>query len=202
MPRPLAALLLLTATLGSCVTAPRDATRHDVVVYGCTSAGIMAAVQTRRMGCSVVVVGRDRHLGGLSAGGLGWTDSGKKGVIGGLAREFYGRVYEHYADDNAWRWQSRGDYGNSNSSTSMSCPPSCTSALATVETSSTGHMSAASATLIVVAPRRRSTSPSGSAGSIQRKSRGVSSGCSASPSALLWKKSTLALVSSSAASPP
>ena len=64
------------------------------------------------MGKSVVLVGPDKHLGGLSASGLGWTDSGKKQVIGGFAREFYGRVFLHYADDSTWRWQRREDYGN------------------------------------------------------------------------------------------
>jgi hypothetical protein len=68
----------------------------DVVVYGGTSAGIVAAVQAKRMGRSVVVVAPERHLGGLSAGGLGWTDSGNKAVIGGLARDFYHRVWLAY----------------------------------------------------------------------------------------------------------
>ena len=37
-----------------------------------------------------------RHLGGLTSGGLGATDIGNKQAIGGIAREFYGRVWEHY----------------------------------------------------------------------------------------------------------
>ena len=86
--------------------------RPEVVIYGCTSAGVMAAVQAQRMGRSVVLVGPDRHLGGLSSSGLGWTDSGDKAVIGGLAREFYARIFTRYADDAAWRWQRREDYGN------------------------------------------------------------------------------------------
>jgi hypothetical protein len=60
----------------------------------------------------VVLVGPDVHLGGLSSGGLGWTDSGKKEVIGGIAREFYHRVYLHYQEPEAWRWQEREEYGN------------------------------------------------------------------------------------------
>ncbi|MBX3747817.1 MAG: FAD-dependent oxidoreductase [Verrucomicrobiae bacterium] len=87
-------------------------TEYDVVVYGGTSAGVMAAVQAQRMGRSVIVVGPDRHLGGLSSGGLGFTDTGNKAVIGGLAREFYHRVWRHYQDPGAWRWQRRDEYGN------------------------------------------------------------------------------------------
>jgi hypothetical protein len=85
---------------------------YDLVIYGGTSAAVTAAVQARRMGKSVVVVSPDIHLGGLSSGGLGWTDSGDKSVIGGLSREFYHRVYRHYQDPGAWRWQRREDYGN------------------------------------------------------------------------------------------
>jgi hypothetical protein len=84
----------------------------DVVVYGGTSAAVIAAVQARKMGKSVVVVSPDKHLGGLSSGGLGWTDSGNKAVIGGLAREFYHRVWQHYDRAEAWKWQRRADYGN------------------------------------------------------------------------------------------
>ena len=83
-----------------------------MVVYGGTSAAVTAAVQVRRMGKSVVMVSPDRHLGGLSSGGLGWTDTGDKSVIGGLAREFYHRIWLHYEDPEAWRWQRRSEYGN------------------------------------------------------------------------------------------
>ena len=64
------------------------------------------------MGKSVLVVSPDKHLGGLSAGGLGFTDTGNKAVIGGLAREFYHRLYLHYQQDSAWKWQKREEYGN------------------------------------------------------------------------------------------
>ena len=84
----------------------------DLIVYGGTSAAITAAVQAKKMGKSVIVVSPDRHLGGLSSGGLGFTDTGNKAVIGGLAREFYHRLYLHYAQDSAWKWQKREEYGN------------------------------------------------------------------------------------------
>jgi len=84
----------------------------DIVIYGGTSAGITAAVQAKSMGKTVVIVSPDRHLGGLSAGGLGFTDTGNKAVIGGLAREFYHRLYLHYQQDSAWKWQKREEYGN------------------------------------------------------------------------------------------
>src|SRR5215207_8461714 len=101
--------LISAATL---LSAPLHAADYDVVVYGGTSAAVIAAVQAKKMGKSVVVVSPDKHLGGLSSGGLGWTDSGNKAVIGGLSREFYHRVWQHYERAEAWKWQRRADYGN------------------------------------------------------------------------------------------
>ncbi len=86
--------------------------RRDVVIYGGTAAAVTAAVQVRKMGRSVVIVSPDKHLGGLTSGGLGWTDSGNKAVIGGLAREFYHRIFLHYDKPAAWRPGAREAFGN------------------------------------------------------------------------------------------
>lgn len=88
------------------------ARQSDIVIYGCTSGGVAAAVQAGRMGKSVVMVCPERHLGGLTAGGLGFTDTGNKAVIGGISREFYHRVWRHYQKPEAWRWQKREEFGN------------------------------------------------------------------------------------------
>src|SRR3954464_2826998 len=85
---------------------------YDLVVYGGTSAAVITAVQAKKMGKSVVIVSPDKHLGGLSSGGLGFTDTGNKAVIGGLAREFYHRVWQQYQDPAAWKWQKGQEYGN------------------------------------------------------------------------------------------
>lgn len=57
---------------------PVSVRQADVVIYGGTSAAVIAAVQVKKMGKSVIVVSPDKHLGGLSAGGLGFTDTGNK----------------------------------------------------------------------------------------------------------------------------
>ena len=62
--------------------------KADIVVYGGTAAAVMAAVEASQNGNSVIIVSPDIHLGGLSSGGLGWTDTGKKQTIGGLSRQF------------------------------------------------------------------------------------------------------------------
>lgn len=70
--------------------------KADVCIYGGTSGGIIAAVQLRRLGRSVVVLEPSGHLGGMTSGGLSWTDFGNKNAIGGMAREFYRRVGAKY----------------------------------------------------------------------------------------------------------
>lgn len=84
----------------------------DVIIYGGTSAAIIAAVEVMQSGKSVFVVSPDQHLGGLTSGGLGYTDTGNKSVIGGLSREFYHRVWLHYNDSASWKWQKHSEYGN------------------------------------------------------------------------------------------
>jgi len=84
----------------------------DLIIYGGTSAAITAAVEAVHSGKTVLVVSPDTHLGGLSSGGLGFTDTGDKSTIGGLSREFYHRVWLHYNDSVAWKWQKHSEFGN------------------------------------------------------------------------------------------
>ncbi len=70
--------------------------RFDVVVYGGTAGGVVAAVTAAREGLHTALLEPGNHLGGMVSGGLGWTDYGKKEVIGGYALEFYLRVGRHY----------------------------------------------------------------------------------------------------------
>jgi hypothetical protein len=107
---PLLILLLSAATL---LRAPAaEPARHDVVIYGGTAAAVTAAVQVKQMSKSVIIVSPDKHLGGLSSGGLGFTDTGNKAVIGGLSRQFYHRIYLHYQKPESWVQQKKEEYGN------------------------------------------------------------------------------------------
>lgn len=83
---------------------------YDIVIYGGTSAGVIAAVQAARMNKSVIIIEPDTRLGGLSSGGLGATDIGNKNVIGGLSREFYTRIDRKYLNPKAWKWQKKEEY--------------------------------------------------------------------------------------------
>ena len=104
-------LSLLVVFQGGC--AGRKETpkaQADVVVYGGTSGGIIAAAQAASMGKSVILLEPGRHLGGLTSGGLGATDIGNKGAIGGMSKNFYHRIYLHYLNDDAWVREHRSQY--------------------------------------------------------------------------------------------
>ncbi len=89
---------------------------YDIVIYGGTSAAVITAVQSKAMGKSVVIVCPEKHLGGMTSGGLGWTDSGDKDAIGGLARNFYHRIWKYYQADPAWKFQNKAQFGGKNQS--------------------------------------------------------------------------------------
>jgi hypothetical protein len=78
---------------------------YDICVYGGTSAGVVAAVSAKRLGKTVVLIEPGRHLGGLSAGGLGATDIGNKMAVTGLARDFYRRIGTHYGHLEQWTFE-------------------------------------------------------------------------------------------------
>ena len=82
----------------------------EVCVYGGTSGAVAAAVQAARQGQRTIMLSPDAWLGGLSSNGLGWTDIGNPDAIGGLAREFYRRIYHHYLSDTAWAQETRTAY--------------------------------------------------------------------------------------------
>ena len=82
----------------------------DICVFGGTAGGVASAVQAARMGKTVVLVEPGNHLGGMTSGGLGATDIGNKAAIGGLGREFYHRIAQHYARPEAWRFEAAEDY--------------------------------------------------------------------------------------------
>jgi hypothetical protein len=107
-----ALLVVLALSFAQLAPARAEDYEFDVVVYGGTSAAVISAVQAKKMGKSVVIVSPGKHLGGLSSGGLGWTDTGNKQVIGGLSREFYHRVWNEYQKPDAWKQQNREEYGN------------------------------------------------------------------------------------------
>lgn len=78
---------------------------YDVIIYGGTSAGVVAAYQVKKLGKSVLIVVPDGHIGGLTSGGLGQTDIGNKQVIGGISREFYRKLGLVYGKEESWTFE-------------------------------------------------------------------------------------------------
>jgi FAD dependent oxidoreductase len=100
-------LSIIGLSIGLSVLSPAATHSFDVVVYGGTAGGVIAAVSAARQGLKTALVEPTAHLGGMVSGGLGWTDYGRKEVIGGYALEFYWRVGMHYqisryGNDVAW----------------------------------------------------------------------------------------------------
>ena len=106
--------VFIAVLIPGCFSCNRDTNMNkaDVIIYGGTSAAVTAAVEVVQSGKSVIIVSPDTHLGGLTSNGLGFTDTGNKEAIGGLAREFYHRIWQHYNDSSAWNWQKHAEYGN------------------------------------------------------------------------------------------
>ena len=76
--------------------------KYDVCVYGGTSAGVVAAYSAAQSGLNVVLVEPTEHFGGMTSGGLGFTDIGNKQVISGVAKQFYRKVGAHYGRLEQW----------------------------------------------------------------------------------------------------
>ena len=105
----LAGGLFLPAHLVGC-NDPAEGRLYDIVIYGASSAGIIAAVAAARKGQSVILVEPSNHLGGLTTGGLGATDIGIEGTIGGMSLEFYSQIREYYRAEDSWIHEGRMEY--------------------------------------------------------------------------------------------
>jgi hypothetical protein len=86
-------------------TPTRETVKVDVCVYGGTAGGVAAAVQSSRLGRSVLLLENGAHLGGMTTGGLSYTDFGNKAAIGGIAREFYRGLGAHYEAPEEWTFE-------------------------------------------------------------------------------------------------
>lgn len=94
------ALVWLALPLGcqAQAQAGEAAIRREVIVYGGTPGGVMAAVAAARHGHTVALIDLNSHVGGMISGGLVNTDIGDRTTVGGLAKEFLQRAVQHYAD--------------------------------------------------------------------------------------------------------
>jgi hypothetical protein len=91
--RPLFLLVWSACTSVLCAQTP---VTHDVVVYGDSAAAVAAAIQAKRQGLDVVLVNSTDFLGGMTCSGLSASDIFHRDAVGGVARELYGRIGQHY----------------------------------------------------------------------------------------------------------
>jgi hypothetical protein len=97
--------ILLSFRAGPSAQRGSPAALYDLVVYGGTAGGVITAVAAAREGLTVGLVEPGRHIGGMVSGGLGWTDYGRKEVIGGYSLEFFERVGKKYGRPIEWHFE-------------------------------------------------------------------------------------------------
>ena len=65
---------------------------HDLVVYGGSPAGVIAAVAASRRGLSVALLSQSPTVGGTISNGLGATDVLVPSNVSGIPLEFFNKV--------------------------------------------------------------------------------------------------------------
>ena len=81
--------------------------QYDIVIYGGTSVGCIAAIQAARLGKRVALLVRDSWYGGMTTNGLGWVDLKDPRIIGGMTREFFHRLWSYYENEDNWKWEQK-----------------------------------------------------------------------------------------------
>ena len=84
--------LMLLLSAAGLLTGCRNAD-YDLCIYGATASGVIAAHSAAQLGMDVVLIEPGDHIGGMTTGGLGYTDIGNKQVVKGLAKKFYKSFY-------------------------------------------------------------------------------------------------------------
>lgn len=94
-----AAIAVACASASSLSTTGNNS--YDVIVYGATPAGVLAADAAAGEGARVLLLDPRLLIGGAMSGGLCNTDMGTDtGVIGGRALKFFEQVSYHYSGRN------------------------------------------------------------------------------------------------------
>lgn len=106
-PRIAVALASAAMLLSSAARAAEAHTRDfDVVVYGATAGGVMAATAAGQMGMRVALVDPGEHVGGMVTSGLSHSDVDRQeNLIGGLALDFFHRIAAHYHQPTGWSFE-------------------------------------------------------------------------------------------------
>jgi hypothetical protein len=103
--------VLIAAAVGAVIAPaiaaePYATNEFDVVVYGATAGGAMAATAAGQMGLHVALLDPGTHVGGMVSGGLSHTDVDRQeNLIGGLTLTFFRRVAARYGQTSGWSFE-------------------------------------------------------------------------------------------------
>lgn len=98
-------LVLVTVVGALFIQGCRNKEAHaqtEICIYGGNAAGVIAAYTAAKMNRKVLLIEPGFRLGGLTTGGLGYTDIGNKYAINGLALDVYRRIGKHYGRFEQW----------------------------------------------------------------------------------------------------
>lgn len=75
--------------------------KYDVIIYGGTPSGVIAAVAAARNHANVLLIEQTKHVGGLSTSGINTAESEHmiNNAITGFAREFYIRMGLNFSEE-------------------------------------------------------------------------------------------------------
>ena len=90
-------------TLPRAVKSPPAISNYDLVVYGGSPAGVVAAVAASRRGLKVTLLSQSPTVGGTISNGLGATDVLVPSNVTGIPLEFFNEVKKAYKNNDAWR---------------------------------------------------------------------------------------------------
>lgn len=77
--------------------------KYDLVIYGGTPSGVMAALAAKRMGLRVVLISPTETVGGAMSNGVNATDLIKPGIIGGIPKEYFDLVKKASGKKGSYR---------------------------------------------------------------------------------------------------
>ena len=77
--------------------------KYDLVVYGGSPGGVIAAIAASRRGLNVALISQSPTVGGTMSNGLGATDLIVPANVSGIPLEFFREVQKSYGGKDTWR---------------------------------------------------------------------------------------------------
>lgn len=85
------------------IASKANTSNFDLVVYGGSPGGVIAAIAASRRGLNVAILSQSRTVGGTMSNGLGATDLIVPENVSGIPLEFFRHVQKAYGGKETWR---------------------------------------------------------------------------------------------------